>query len=364
MKRSGQIDLPLHTGRAPRWLFERMVCLARCIAEVIVIEFGRDYLLKQLSDPLWFQSFGCILGFDWHSSGLTTTVCGALKEAFKDVNEYGIYFCGGKGATSRKTPGEISQIGQDLSFDPQGLIYTSKVVAKVDNNALQDGFNLYHHSFIFTADSKWTVIQQGMSNDEQGWARRYHWCSDGLSSFVDEPHKGIVSDKNFLTLNLVDKDSNSLRDLMVSLSGRKASQNLIDIVSLKKEKHKLPRRHQVLIDDVNPDYLDKIFLKTYERKPEDFESLLSMEGVGAKTLRALALVSDLVYGKSVSFKDPARYSYAHGGKDGYPYKIEAEDYDRTVTILEKAVNKAKIEHTVRVKALRRLHKFYGLKGGS
>jgi len=358
MRRAGQFDLPLHTGKAPRWLFSRMISLGKYISEAIIIEQGREYFLTKLSDPFWFQSLGCVLGFDWHSSGLTTTVCGALKEAFKDLDDYGIYMCGGKGARSRKTPQEIDKYCQTLSCDPQNLIYASKIVAKVDNNALQDGFTLYHHTFIFTKENNWVIIQQGMSSDAQGWARRYHWRSQDLNSFVDDPHQGISTDKYFLTLNLIDKDKDDSRALITELAARKADVNLKDIVSLKNESDRLPSRHKVLIQDLNPRFLDKIFLKTYERKPSDFEDLLSMEGVGAKTLRALALISDLLYDKPLSFRDPARYSFAHGGKDGYPYKIKLRDYDQTVNILEKAINKAKAERTDKIKALRRLHNFY------
>jgi hypothetical protein len=358
MHRTGQIDLPLHSGRAPKWLFARMVLLAKCISEVIIIEHGREYFLKQISDPLWFQSFGCVLGFDWHSSGLTTTACGALKEAFRDLKDYGVYFCGGKGKTSRKTPLEIDEISHRICKDLQSLIYTSRIVAKIDNNALQDGFSLYHHTFIFTDDLKWTVVQQGMSDDNQGWARRYHWYCQSFSSLVSEPHAGIASDKSFTTVNLLDKDSDELRTLITELSGRGAEKNLKDIISLQGKTSSLPRRHQVLLNDVNLKYLEKIFLKTYEQKPADFEKLISLEGVGAKTLRALALIADLIYAKPISFKDPARYSFAHGGKDGYPYKINLADYERTINILEKCINKAKIETTDRVKALHRLYNFY------
>jgi hypothetical protein len=360
MRKTGQLDLPLHTGRAPRWLFERMVKLARCISEAILIEEGREYLLRQLSQPLWFQSLGCVLGFDWHSSGLTTTVCAAFKEAFRDLDDYGLHFCGGKGATSRKTPKEIELIAEKLSSDPQDLIYASKICAKVDNNALQDGFSLYQHTFIFTDDHKWAVIQQGMSDDQGGWARRYHWHCEGLESFVREPHKAIVSDKNFLTLNLVDAEIDKARSMITELTRRSPDANLKDIALIQDEVDKLPSRHQVLVSDIHPRFLDKIFLKTYEKKPDDFQSLLSLEGVGAKTLRALALVSELIYATPISFRDPARFSFAHGGKDGHPYKITLPHYDATINLLEKMIKKAKkIEHTDKVKALRRLHAFYG-----
>ncbi|MFH1768409.1 MAG: DUF763 domain-containing protein [Candidatus Omnitrophota bacterium] len=357
LKKSGTLDLPLHTGRAPRWLFEKMHKLSRGICEIILIEHGADFLLERLSDPWWFQSFGCILGFDWHSSGLTTTVCGALKETFRDLSDSQIYVCGGKGATSRKTPFEIEAIAAKLAKDLNNLIYTSKIVAKVDNNALQDGFTLYHHTFIFTADLNWAVIQQGMS--QKGiWARRYHWYSGKLDSFVNEPHKGIASDKNFLTLNMVDGQKEELRKLCTQLSCRKPDANISDLKNVLEETGRLSPRHKILLSDINPKYIDKIFLRTYQKKPKDFEVLLSLAGVGAKTIRALALISDLIYGEKLSFKDPARFSFAHGGKDGYPYKINLSNYQQTINLLNKVIKKAKIDHSDKARALRRLHMFY------
>jgi len=360
------------------------------------MEFGKDYFLEKLSDPFWFQSLGCVLGFDWHSSGLTTTVCGALKEAFHDLKDFGVYICGGKGSTSKRTPQEIEEASIRLAKDPQNLIYASKIVAKVDNNALQDGFNLYHHTFIFTSlerkplrdeetnkfersapqtglaldkkpgsdpltvftkEFRWVVIQQGMSK-AGNWARRYHWHSKDLISFVNEPHKGIATDKSFLTLNMVDKNKDKLRNLVSELSARTPNNNLNDIVNLKENIEKLPSRHRILIEDINPKYLDKILLKTYEQKPKDFESLLFLKGIGAKTIRALALISDLIYGEKISFYDPARFSFAHGGKDGFPYKIRLDQYQSSIEALNKVINKAKIGHTDKIKALKRLHKFY------
>jgi hypothetical protein len=352
MKRTGQIDLPLHSGKAPRWLFEKMVNLSRYISEAIIIEYGKDYFLERLSNPEWFQCFGACLGFDWHSSGITTTVCGALKEAFKDLEDYGVYFCGGKAKSAMKTPHQIEKISQRLSKDPKKLVYASKIVAKIDNNALQDGFNLYHHTFIFTSDDRWVVIQQGMSKD--GWARRYHWYSQKISSFVEDPHQGIYSEKSYLTLNLVDKDTPKLREIMVDLSGRNPEQNLKEFMLLR-DTSKLPKRHYILLQDINPKFLEKTFLRTYQAKAKDFEDLLSLEGVGAKTLRALSLISDLIFGSRISFKDPARFSFAHGGKDGYPYRIKLKDYNKTLEMMEKVINKAKIERSDKVKSLRRLY---------
>ncbi len=356
MKHTGFIDLPLHSGKCPRWLFEKMRILGAKICQIIIIEFGKDTLLKNLANPFWFQCFGCVLGFDWHSSGLTTTVCGALKEAFKDLKEFGVYICGGKGKTSRKTPQEIQEIGEKISKDTSFLVYASKMAAKVDNNALQDGYTLYHHTFIFTQDFRWIVIQQGMAQNL--YARRYHWYSEDLNSFVEEPHKAIITDKSFLTLNLVDKEKRNLREMIKELALRNPEKNIKDLKILEKNYHKLPLRHQVLIKDITPKYLDRILLRTYQRKPRDFGQLLSLENVGAKTLRALALISDLIYGESISFKDPARFSFAHGGKDRHPYKINLAHYQKTIDILDKAINKAKIERTDKIKALRRLYNFY------
>jgi len=357
MYKSSQLDLPLHYGKAPKWLFDRMVKLSRYISEAIIIEFGRDYFLRQLSNAFWFQSLGCALGFDWHSSGLTTTTCFALKKAFSDLKVYGIFFCGGKGKASRKTPDEIKIISEKLNFNPTDLIYTSKIVAKIDNNALCDGFNLYHHTFVFTEDKKWIVIQQGMS-EKGNWARRYHWSSFDLSSYISSPHSDITSDNFFITLNLVDKDIDKTQNLITELSYRDPIKNIKDFCLLKNNTEKLPSRHRVFIEDINPKFLEKIFLKTYEKKPKDFQELIALDGVGSKTLRALALISDLIYGANLSFRDPARYSFCHGGKDGYPYRIKLSDYDNTIDILAKIINKAKLDKSEKISALRRLYRFY------
>jgi len=357
MKRTGTLFLPLHRGKTPRWLFERMKRLSLQIISVIIEEFGTAVLLEKLSSPLWFQAFGCVLGFDWHSSGLTTTVCGALKEALKkQAEDLGIFVCGGKGGTSRKTPQELIEWQEKLCIDTQDLIYASRMSAKIDNNCLQDGFNLYHHVFMFDKHKNWIVIQQGMS--EEGWARRYHWSSQKLKSFTIEPHSGIISKANLFTLNLVDKDMHSTQELIVQLSHRPPSQNIKDINCLLTSFNKLPSRHRILLKDINVNKLKSIYLKTYESKPQDFEKLIAQEGVGPKTLRALALISELIYGAPLSFRDPARFSFAHGGKDGVPYKVNKKQYDTSIDILEKAVKKARLGYTDRLKALRTLYKFY------
>ncbi len=355
MIRKGIASLPLHTGKAPAWLFRKMKELSQKIVYIIVIEFGRGELLRRLSDPYWFQSFGCILGFDWHSSGLTTTVCGALKEALRELSdELKIYVCGGKGKTSRKTPQEIEIISQKLGIEPKSLIYASKMTAKIDNNCLQDSYNLYHHTFIFTDDKKWCVIQQGMNS--QKLARRYHWISESLESFICEPHAGIITAKNIEGLNLVACECQELRKVLPQISSRTPFKTIKEIESLKEIK--LPFRHRILLEDINPKNLEKILLKTYLYPPKDFEELVAKEGVGPKTLRALALVSEIIYGAPLSFKDPAKFSFAHGGKDKIPYPIDKASYQASIDILEKAIKKAKLGYTDKLKALRRLYNFY------
>ena len=355
MARTGFAHLPLHTGRAPRYLFERMVPLAREIVVFIAAEFGRDDVLRRLSDPYWFQAFGCVLGFDWHSSGLTTTVCGALKEGLRGTeNELGIHVAGGKGATSRKTPAEIAHACELIGCDPAPLVYASRISAKVDNSAVQDGFQLYHHSFVFTADGQWCIVQQGM-NDETSMARRYHWLSDRVSDYVSEPHAAICCDAPSPTLNLVASESADVRSSSALLATQKPDVTLQALTHL--PLLDMPRRHHVGMDDIDPRYLRKILLRTYERAPADFESLLAIEGVGAKTLRALALTSELIYGTRASVRDPARYSFAHGGKDGTPFPVDRATYDHTIEVLHRVLNRAKIDRPEKVRAFRRLADF-------
>ena len=357
--RTGTASLPLHGGRAPAWLFARMVRLSREIAIHIVSEFGPDELLRRLSDPFWFQAFGCVLGFDWHSSGVTTTVTGALKEGLQGVErEVGVYAGGGKGARSRQTPAEIVAACDTLSIDPARLVYASRMAAKVDSAAVQDGYQLYHHAFFFTAAGSWCVVQQGL-NDANGMARRYHWLAASVRSFVEEPHAAVCSERgNGQTpevLNLVAAESDPARAASAALARQPPDVVLATIARL--PALQMPRRHAVLLADVHPQYLGRILLKTYERAPADFEALLGIEGVGARTLRALSLVSELVYGTPASTRDPARFSFAHGGKDGFPYPVDRDTYDRTVETLRAAVNRAGIDRSERVAALKRLVRF-------
>jgi hypothetical protein len=356
--RTGTATLPLHYGKAPRWLFTRMTLLARQIMLVMAEEFGTPAILQRLSDPYWFQALGCVLGFDWHSSGVTTTVCGALKEGLKGLeDELGLFIAGGKGTASRKTPQEIERTGKLLSCDPQQLIYTSRMAAKVDSSALQDGYQLYHHLFIFTRQGEWAVVQQGM-NEQNRMARRYHWLSRPELDFVNEPHQAVCCNTAGQALNLVARESESTRITSTELAQQPPDKL---ITELKKLQHlSLPTTHQVLIKDIHPDRLYKIFLKTYEQKPPDFERLLGMPGVGPKSIRALSLISELIYGAKPSFRDPVRYSFAHGGKDSHPYPVDKPGYDRSIDILHKAISSAKLGRREKLEAIRRLHNWGGV----
>jgi uncharacterized protein len=353
--RTGTAQLPLHGGRAPAWLFGRMVQLAREITIHIVAEYGSEEMLRRLSDPFWFQAFGCVLGFDWHSSGVTTTVTGALKEGIKGLErDLRFHAGGGKGAVSRKTPGEIVSACERLSIDPAPLVYASRMSAKVDSAAVQDGYQLYHHAFFFTPSGAWCVVQQGM-NDANGMARRYHWLASTVRSYVNEPHAAVCAERLEPTLNLVASESEAVR----STSAELARGNPEVVLSALRTVPVLmmPRRHAVMLGDVSAAHLEKILLKTYDRAPEDFETLLGMEGVGARTMRALALVSEIVYGTPASTRDPARFSFAHGGKDGTPFPVDTATYDKTIAALQAAVNRAGIPRSERVAALKRLVKF-------
>ena len=380
-RHTGFAHLPLHPGRAPAWLFSRMTRLAREVAIHIVADQGPAELLRRLSDPFWFQAFGCVLGFDWHSSGVTTTVTGALKEGLKDLaHELGVFAQGGKGATSRKTPAEIVDRCDKLSIDPRPLVYASRTAAKVDNAAVQDGYQLYHHTFFFTRARDWCVVQQGMS-DRTRMARRYHWLSASLTSFVNEPHEAICSDARGETLNLVSAEHESIRNRSVELT--RDPQAVMDIVhsaadrgadvvtSARANQTRLaprlpfsdpptldmPSRHALLLQDVDPRRLHTTLLSTYEQAPETFEALLGLEGVGARTLRALALVSEVIYGTPASTRDPARFAFAHGGKDGIPFPVDRATYDRTIDTLHAAMARAHVDRSDKVDALKRLARF-------
>lgn len=352
LMRTGYANLPLHYGAAPRWLFSRMTKLTRAMSEIILGEYGQEEFLRRISDPIWFQSLGCVLGFDWHSSGLTTTLCGALKQGFKDLEkDFGVFIAGGKGKTSRKTPDEIRFWAEQMSFEPEQMVYASRMSAKVDSCAVQDGYQIYHHVFFGTKDGKWAVVQQGM-NTQTRWARRYHWLSLDLADFVVEPHKAIVSDSKGEILNMVAKESEPARKTSAVISSNKPSESVKEYQKIKELS--LPARHPVLSRDINPLRFEKILLKTYEEQPQSFEALLGISGVGPQTIRALALISEVTYGAKPSFFDPVSYSFAHGGKDGYPYPINRADYDKSIEILEKVITLAKIGQSDKLDALKRL----------
>jgi len=344
--KTGIATFSLDTGKCPPWLFERMKTLAGIMSEIIIEEFGEEEFLKKLSDPFWFQAFGCALAFDWNSSGLTVTTTAALKLALQERN-LGIYVCGGKGKTSRKTPEEILILGEKLGFNPYPYINYSKLIAKIDNSLIQDGFNIYHHAFIITKNGNFAVIQQGM-NTSFSLARRYHWWSGALKEDITlEPHTGIVSQKIFNNvLNLTAKESLENKNLIVELIN--SPKELIkDLKFLEKPKKSLflPniefKYHPVLEEKFDINRLKKIIEKASFLEPKKIEELLLIEGVGPKTIRALSLIGELIYSKPASKIDPARYSFAHGGKDGTPFTVDRGTYDETIKILNKALVIAK-----------------------
>lgn len=354
MKR-GFADLPLHGGRAPKWLFDRMTKLAREITYAIVVYFGREEFLARISDPYWFQSFGCVLGFDWHSSGITTTVTGALKEGLKMAQaELGIFFAGGKGKRGMLTPNEIDDWGDRglIDFNKALMLKNvSRLTAKVDSSCLQDGYSIYHHFLIYSKDDEWAVVQQGMKGEAK-LARRYHWFSEGLESFVSDPHSGIASLSKEEPLNLVDSKIEKTRSDIVLLSNEMP---ISDVKMLKEIKSlKMPIHHPIFKEDFDEERLKNILAKVRIIKPSNFSDMLLIKGLGEKSLRALALLSHLIFGSDLSFKDPVTFSFAHGGKDGYPFPVDKKVYDRSIEILEEAVRKAKLNDLDKLEALRRL----------
>ena len=344
MKRTGISDLPLHGGKCPPWLFQRMKKLAGLITEVIVYEYGTDEFLRRISNPYFFQSFGCVLGFDWHSSGLTTTTLGALKESL-DPEKHGVVVLGGKGSTSRKTPEEIERVSETFPLSEskiEYLQYASRMVAKVDSAGVQDGYQLYHHSFILSENGDFAVIQQGM-NYETKYARRYHWLSEEIGSFVNEPHLAICCDHRGKTLNMVAKESEE---------SRRASVDLVKDGLEEVKKYLIMGRCHWIDKRIYSKLLD-----LREFQPRNYEEILAFRGVGPKTIRALALTSKLIYGAEPSWKDPAKFSFARGGKDGTPYPIDRKAYDEGNEILREAIENAKLGKKEKLQAIRRLENF-------
>ncbi|WP_423149648.1 DUF763 domain-containing protein [Rubrolithibacter danxiaensis] len=349
MKRSGSADLPLHYGYIPKWLAERMAKLGLAITEAIISEYGKAEILRRLGDPFWFQSFGAVMGMDWHSSGITTSVMGALKRAVNPHSkELGIYICGGKGKSSRQAPNELIHVGNKTGLDGNYLVRCSKLSAKVDNTAVQDGFQLYTHNFIVSNEGDWTVVQQGMCNGSS-MARRYHWHSSSLTSFVDEPHTGICGTNQGTIVNMVAKEASDARNAVMSISKESPATMLKEV-----QKLVMPSHHDVRSKDVDLKRLGAVLWLAQEKNPSNFEDLLLLEGLGPRTLQSLALVSEVIYGTPSRFKDPARFSFAHGGKDGHPFPVPLKVYDETITTLQNAVHRAKIGQSDKQQAIKKL----------
>jgi hypothetical protein len=367
-RRAGSADLPLHSGHVPKWLADRMTRLGAVISEAVVHHYGRDELLRRLSHPFWFQSFGAVMGMDWHSSGITTSVIGALKRGLAPLSgELGIHVCGGRGQHSRKTPGELMAVGERVGFDGAGLATASRLVAKVDSAAVQDGFDLYLHGFIVTDDGKWVVVQQGM-NGERRQARRYHWLSEGLTSFVEEPHAAIEGPEQGEIINLTDRRADASRQAQLTLLGSLAPDEITRRLAALKENRAetapeaapllphlvMPEHHEVRASDVVARRLHGTLAAAAERGPMDYADLLLTPGVGARTVQALAMVAEVVHGTPYRFSDPARFSLAHGGKDRHPYPVPLKVYDETLLVLKSAVRRARLGRAEELQALQRL----------
>jgi len=349
MKRSGTADLPLHYGHVPLWLAERMSKLGFAIVETIAMEFSTAEVISKLSNPFWFQSFGAVMGMDWHSSGITTSVLGALKKSVNPHSkELGIYICGGKGKHSMLTPQELLFVGEKTGLDGMNLANCSRLTAKVDNTAIQDGFQLYQHNFIVDNKGQWAVIQQGM-NPNSKTARRYHWHSQDLKSFVEEPHTFIYGENQGTILNLTAQTAAKSRDGILELSKESPAKIMKEMQYLS-----MPAHHDVRMEDVNMKRLGAMLWATHENKPEDFEELLLLKGMGPRALQSLALVSEIIYGTPTRFEDPARFSFAHGGKDGHPFPVPVKIYDETIDTLQRAINRAKIGNNDKIDAIRKL----------
>jgi uncharacterized protein len=350
MKRSGAADLPLHYGYVPKWLAERMAKLGLAITESILTEYGVQEMLRRLSDPFWFQSFGAVMGMDWHSSGITTSVMGALKRAVNPhAKHLGIYICGGKGKFSKETPAELLKIANSTGLNGQELVRCSKLSAKVDNTAIQDGFQLYTHNFIVSNKGDWTVIQQGMHVTDKT-ARRYHWHSDNIRSFVEEPHTGICGVNQGPILNLTAADASGSREGILQVSHENPTHILKEFQQLL-----LPSHHDVRAEDVDLKKLGAVLWLAHEQSVDNFEELLLLKGVGPRAIQSLTLVSEIIHGTPSRFKDPARFSFAHGGKDGHPFPVPTQVYDETIATLQTAVHKAKLGISDKAEAIKKLH---------
>lgn len=352
MKRSGSADLPLHGGRVPPWLAERMTKLGTAISESVIYHYGPSELLTRLSDPFWFQALGSVMGMDWHSSGITTSVLGALKRGLGPrSHELGIYVCGGRGKHSRKTPSELLDISSRLGIDGDQLVRASRLTARVDNNAIADGFQLYLHSFILTKQGEWAVVQQGM-NEQTAFARRYHWHSSTVRDFVSEPHTAIVGEHQGTIMNLVDHRAKAAQDAMLDSVHQKPETILEEARHLS-----MPKHHDVREADVDLKRLGAVLALAYERDLRDFASLLLLEKLGPRTLQSLALIAEVVHGALSRFSDPARFSFALGGKDRHPFPVPLKTYDESLSVLRRSLESAKLGDPDKMDGFRRLDRF-------
>jgi len=369
MYRTGVASLPLHGGKAPAWLTVRMRKLAKEIANIMIDEQGTDTFLTRLSDPYWFQAFGCVLGYDWHSSGVTTVVTGILKQALSP-EEHDIAVCGGKGKTSRKTPAEIIDVGGKFGFSDeqiQTLTYTSRMTAKIDNTAIQAGYQLYHHAFLLTENKKWAVIQQGMSSDDCT-ARRYHWLSDTTTDFVVEPHNAVVGIKRPHALNMTAKTSEGARKASVDIA-KEPTRKIMRLIEATRPLYQKSLQEWLPQTNANPWQQSPEILnmprninwetlsRAYEFQPKNYEELLSVKGVGPATVRGLALVAELVYGEKPSWDDPVKFSFAYGGKDGVPFPVNRRAMDESIQVLRETVQAAKIGEREKMRSLQSLRRF-------
>jgi hypothetical protein len=352
VKRSGVADLPLHGGRVPPWLAMRMVTLGTAIAESVMYHYGRSTLLARLSDPFWFQALGSVMGMDWHSSGITTSVMGALKKGLNPrSHELGVFICGGRGRQSRHTPNELREIAQRASLDGDALVRTSRLTARIDNNAVADGFQIYLHSFVLTADGEWAIVQQGMNEDTR-LARRYHWHSATVRDFTADPHTAIVGQHTGTIMNLVDRQARPAQDALLTIARDDPSRTLSEVRRLH-----MPAHHDVRRDDVNEKRLGVVLALAHERALRDFASFLLLEQLGPRTLQSLALVAEVVHGTPTRFEDPARFAFAHGGKDGHPFPVPLKVYDESISVLRRALDAAKLGRSDKLDGMSRLDSF-------
>jgi hypothetical protein len=352
VKRSGFADLPLHGGRVPAWLATRMTVLGTAISEAVILEHGTSGLLTRLSDPFWFQALGCVMGMDWHSSGITTSVIGALKRGLNPRSgELGIHVCGGRGKHSRNTPDELRAIADRRGLNGGELVQTSRLTARIDNNAIADGFQIYLHSFVVSDSGEWAVVQQGL-NGERGLARRYHWHSASVRDFTSEPHTAIVGENEGTIMNLVDREAAPAQDALLAIVRERP-----EVTLLEAQKLTLPRHHEVRAVNVDLKRLGAVLAVAYEREFRSFANLLLLENLGPRTLQTLALIAEVVHGAPSRFTDPARFSFALGGKDRHPFPVPLKTYDQSINVLRNALDRGRIGDTEKIQGFKRLDRF-------